>query len=342
MRLQRLYTASAVLALCTLSGLASADEVEITESARAHFRAGVNMLQDPDGAQYELAYQEFQAAYRDSPSWKILGNLGIAAMKLERYGDATEAFEKYLSGGGMALDPVDRAQYQRDLQTLKTSVVTVTLTVVPPGARILDERIPSRGAAILNRYKLQDDGTKTLGIRPGHHRLTIRSAGYNAHVWEFDATSGDKLSHEVVLKSEDAGAAATAPVAAAPEAATPAPAPVATERPVPTSVFIGLAATGVFAVGGGIVGVMAMGKNSDFQDANSGDDPAAAEELRDSGTMLNLIADGMLAGAVIAGAVTTYLYMDRPEVSVPKDSAKFRVLPSVTAGGAGLWLNAQF
>ena len=106
--------------------------------------------------------------------------------------------------------------------------------------------------------------------------------------------------------------------------------------------FIGLAATGVFAVGGGIVGVMAMGKNSDFQDANSGDDPAAAEELRDSGTMLNLIADGMLAGAVIAGAVTTYLYMDRPEVSVPKDSAKFRVLPSVTAGGAGLWLNAQF
>ena len=343
MRLQRLYTASAVLALCTLSGLtisgvASADEVEITESARAHFRAGVNMLQDPDGAQYELAYQEFQAAYRNSPSWKILGNLGIAAMKLERYGDAIEAFEKYLSGGGMDLDPVDRAQYQRDLQTLKTSVVTVTLTVVPPGARILDERIPSRGAAILNRYKLDENGTKTIGIRPGHHRLTIRAAGYDAHVWEFDVTSGDKLSHEVVLKSEDDAAA----VAPAPAVVAPAPVPVATERPVPTSVYIGLAATGVFAVGGGIVGVMAAGKNSDFDAANSGMTPDAAEDLRDSGTTLNLIADGMFVGVVIAGAVTTYLYMDRPEVAVPNDSARLRVLPSVTADGAGLWRSAQF
>src|SRR5690606_35169283 len=68
--------------LLTVSGTALADEVEITDEARQHFKAGVNFMQDPDGARYEEAYREFRAAYKAAPSWKILGNLGIAAMKL--------------------------------------------------------------------------------------------------------------------------------------------------------------------------------------------------------------------------------------------------------------------
>ncbi len=55
----------------------------INDEARNHFNAGVNLIQDPDGPRYEEAYREFKAAYAAAPSWKILGNLGIAAMKLE-------------------------------------------------------------------------------------------------------------------------------------------------------------------------------------------------------------------------------------------------------------------
>ncbi len=73
---------------------AAAHEVEISERARGHFTAGVNLLQDPDGARYEEAYREFKAAYAESPSWKILGNLGLASMKLERDGEAIEAYQK--------------------------------------------------------------------------------------------------------------------------------------------------------------------------------------------------------------------------------------------------------
>ncbi|HYJ09195.1 MAG TPA: hypothetical protein VEX18_09295, partial [Polyangiaceae bacterium] len=70
---------------------AAAADVPISDNARAHFNAGVSLLQDPDGARYEEAYREFQAAYADSPSWKICGNLGITAMKLERDGEAIDA-----------------------------------------------------------------------------------------------------------------------------------------------------------------------------------------------------------------------------------------------------------
>src|SRR5262245_18752054 len=90
--------------IATLAQAARADEVQISDKARDHFRAGVNFLQDPDGARYEEAYREFKTAYADSPSWKILGNLGLAAMKLERDGEAIEAYQKYLSEGGTQVD----------------------------------------------------------------------------------------------------------------------------------------------------------------------------------------------------------------------------------------------
>jgi hypothetical protein len=61
---------------------ARAEEVPISADARSHFTAGVNLLQDPDGAKYEAAYGEFKAAYQISPSWKILGNVAVAAWSI--------------------------------------------------------------------------------------------------------------------------------------------------------------------------------------------------------------------------------------------------------------------
>ena len=86
------------LAMASLPTAAFAD-VQITEEARQHFKAGVNLLNDPDGPRYEEAYREFKAAYAASASYKILGNLGLCAMKLERDGEAIDAYEKYLAEG---------------------------------------------------------------------------------------------------------------------------------------------------------------------------------------------------------------------------------------------------
>src|ERR1043165_9599064 len=83
LRMRRAIVASGfVLCSMLVAAEAAADGGPITEEARAHFSAGVSFLQDPDGARYDDVYREFKAAYAVSPSWKILGNLGIAAMKL--------------------------------------------------------------------------------------------------------------------------------------------------------------------------------------------------------------------------------------------------------------------
>ncbi len=112
------------------------------------------------------------------------------------------------------------------------------------------------------------------------------------------------------------------------------------ERPVPTAVFIGLAATGVLAVGAGVTGVMATGKKSDFDEANDGLDPDGAQEIADSGKTLNLVTDILLGGAVVAGAVTAVLYLNRPEVPAQRDA--LRVSPTVGQRGGGLFLSGRF
>jgi len=177
------------LVLCFGMGAAeaaAADGVPITEEARAHFAAGVNFLQDPDGARYDDAYREFKAAYAASPSWKILGNLGIAAMKLERDGEAIEAFNKYLAEGGKDLDREERAQVERDLKTLQAGLVSLALSFEPAGAILTDERVPVSGSSVVNRYG-PVAASQGFGLRAGHHRLTLEADGYERAVWEFDA-----------------------------------------------------------------------------------------------------------------------------------------------------------
>ena len=62
-----LLTLNLALASALCSAPARADAVAISEEARSHFTAGVNFLQDPDGARYDDAYREFKAAYAASP-----------------------------------------------------------------------------------------------------------------------------------------------------------------------------------------------------------------------------------------------------------------------------------
>src|SRR5690606_17203698 len=96
-------------------------------------------------------------------SWKILGNLGLAAMKLERDGEAIEAFKTYLAEGGDQVDPGEREQFQRDIETLEASVTWVTVTATLPGATLEDRRTPLAGAPRVNVYDMEEESFR-LGL----------------------------------------------------------------------------------------------------------------------------------------------------------------------------------
>jgi len=61
--LSHLGSVASAIFVAGLAGSAGAADAPITDEARTHFSAGVNLLRDPDGARYEEAYREFKAAY---------------------------------------------------------------------------------------------------------------------------------------------------------------------------------------------------------------------------------------------------------------------------------------
>lgn len=307
-----LAVGGALLVALSLTARPAAAEVPISDQARQHFQAGVAYLQDPDGARYAEAYQEFLAAYAASPSWKILGNLGIAAMKLERDGEAIDAFGKYLQEGGDALEPSEREQIARDMNTLKTSLVNLTVEASPAGVVIVDERIPATGNAVVNRYG-PISGSSRLGVKAGKHRLTAQLDGYDSVVWEIDAQPGGDASRRFELKK-------TPP--------TPRPATVivnnaAVDRPVSPLRIASYAAFGVGVVGlgaGTFFALSSKDKQNSLKDLCGGDatmcdvvpgssDAAKATKFNnDSGKAKTMAIVGFAAGGVgVAAGVVLFI-----------------------------------
>jgi hypothetical protein len=88
-----------------------------------------------------------------------------------------------------------------------------------------------------------------------------------------------------------------------------------------------------------------MGKNSDFKDANDGNDPSGAEDIQKSGKTLNLVADILLGTGVVAGVVTTVLFLNRPEVPAsgpPADTARLRLVPAIGPQAGALFMTGKF
>jgi hypothetical protein len=174
-------------------------EVKVSENASRRFSQGVRYLTSQDPGRYEKAYREFKAAYADSPSWKILGNLGIAAHELERDGEAIDAFTAYLERGKKELGREERKQFKEDLEVLQAGYSTVTIETDPDGAWILDERLPETGEPIVNRYG-PTSGKLELRVRAGHHRVVAELSGHESVAWEFSDPPGGSSAHRFDLQ----------------------------------------------------------------------------------------------------------------------------------------------
>src|SRR5262249_18602002 len=162
----------------------------------------------------------------------------------ERDGEAIAAYTRYLAEVS-DIDPQERDQVKRDLETLNASAVRVHLTILvhdKPGAdasTVHDARLPVRGSSILNVY--QGASSVDLVIRPGRHVMAVRLQGRASPSWEFEAVPGARISRTFVIEKEE----------------LPKPTPAASDRPSPSraapTVVIGLG--GAALVAGGVLGL---------------------------------------------------------------------------------------
>ncbi len=290
------------VALALGGGLVAApargDDTPISEEARAHFKAGVNLLQDPDGERVEDAYREFKAAYAVSASSKILGNIGYCAMRLERDGEAIDAYSRYLRDV-KDIDAEERAQITRDLSTLQVGLVKLEIKVNEIDARVSDVRVPVKGGPITNAYG-PVRGRIEVGVRPGHHLVTVRVEGFDDAVWELDALAGSKESRTFEMKKKQAPAP-TVPTT---------PALSTTTAPVGAWITVGIG--GALLAAGTITGILALGKTSDIASACPNNTCPASYDLdgnRSSARGLVRATDFLLLGGglIAAGGLTWLL-----------------------------------
>jgi hypothetical protein len=271
-----------------VSALGRADD-SINEEARRHFTAGVSLLQDPDGARYEDAYREFEAAYAASNSPKILGNIGYCALKLERDGEAISAYTRYLQDAH-DVDPAEAAQITRDVATLRAGLVHLAVLAEGPGLSVVDKRVPVRGDSITNVYS-SANGKIEIGVRPGHHVLTVKVNGEAMDPWEFDAKPGATLSKSFAAKP------ATAP-----------------EAPVrhgsQTLPWVVTSIGGAALVAGGIFGAMTLAKVNAMQNdcPNNICPPGYALDSKKSDALrFRTTTDALLIGGGVVAATGLWL-----------------------------------
>lgn len=299
-----------------------ANPAGISEEARRHFAAGVSLLQDPEGEKVEEAYREFRTAYDLSGSAKILGNMGFCAMRLERDGEAIEAYSRYLREVP-DIDADERAQIVRDLQTLSVGVARLTIEVDKPGVRIIDVRIPVRGERVTNTYG-PVTGKLEIGVRPGHHVITAKLNDHEDATWEVDAFAASREKNAFVMRPR--------------LVASTAPAPADSGRGTNAGPWIVMGIGGAMLLGGAVTGIVALGKSNDIEDKCPGDVCPRSFDLdgeRSSAKTFVRITDLLLigGGVVTAGGLGWLLLSGKSEKEPPKTALRSGVsIPMPTAG----------
>lgn len=333
------------LGLATLPATATAAEDKISEEARAYFRNGVELLksQPPN---YQDAYYQFKLAYENSRSWKVLGNLGLCAIQLERDGEALEYYEEYLQRGGKNINAEERDAIKRDMLLIRGNTSTLELTASEE-AELLDVRVGSRASG--QTYPLSSP--TTILLRAGTHTLTATDKAGRKLVWEIVLVPGRTTSHHF-----DFDAPSPEP-ALPPTSAEPASERVVTSANMEvrgssfgTLRIVGVvgASLGVLALGSGVVtGIIMKNLESSAdercpkKECASEDDKRQAYADIDQARKLTPIANSLMIGGGALAAVGLGLIVFGGPGQESSESA-IRVTPVFTGRTTGLFASGSF
>jgi hypothetical protein len=346
------WSAAACLSLVLATQVAHADE-KISEEAKAYFQNGVELIQGQP-PNYQDAYYQFKLAWDKSHSWKVLGNWGLCALKLERDGEAIWAYSEYLKKGGSDVDPSERKDLERDLLLLNGNAATVNLTSAAADFEVLDTRAGS--SAPPQSYKAEG-GKLSLRLRAGTHTLTASRQGKSLR-WEIPLSPGNTEAHVFDFSDQKAAApVAVGPAMPPPAAAAsvPAAAPPSSE-PAADKAGGGLRTAGYVTTGLGIValgtgtvlGILAKKKDTDAR-AECRDTatgllcPERAQTQFDSAKSQGSFATVLLiGGGIFTAAGVGMIVFGGPKGEQAPPTARLRISPLLDARQVGLFAQGAF
>lgn len=170
----------------------SSEAASSSEQARLSFERGYRLAEqgDLDGAIFE-----FEQAYRESPRYSVLYNLGQAYAAAGRPVEAVDTLVNYLALGGSAISAERRRQVQEAIAYHERRIGFVTLKLRPSSASVsLDGRAlgpPKNG--------------EELRVNSGRHSLSVSAPRHRERTLPLDVAAGKRQVLEVALEPEMPG-----------------------------------------------------------------------------------------------------------------------------------------
>lgn len=308
--------------------------------AESLFREGKRLSGERKFAE---ACPKFAESYKLDPGLGTLLNLAICHESEGKPATAWAEFSEASSRAKREGDTDRAALADEHVRALEPKLAHISVAL-SPGAS---------APGLVVKFDTRELASAALGlpiaVDPGKHVIEASAPGKETSTQTVDTPSTPTtLTVTVpVLKDSAATPVAAAPVAAAPPPAQPLPPPAPVAPPPSSSsgsntgaIVTGIA-TGAFAIGSVVTGVLYSSKRSDFNDANASNDPSRFDK-RDEAQTMGTINAVMIGGtAVSAGLLVYFLVSGGKHESPPPSSAGLKLTPVVSPQVAGLMLGGN-
>lgn len=301
------------LGVAAISGVARSDGKDAqTKEANTAFEKGKALFKAGD---YAEAAEAFRKAYELRPAWKILYNIGQCAAADKRYGEAIEAFERYLAEGGDEVPKERQGSVIEEVTRLRNLVGFFEIEA-EEGSAIFIDGVERGVAPEVKRLPV----TATV-----EHEVYVVLNGVKGEVQRFKVTGGDTVSIDLTEKETEGPAPVeidTKPDEGASQAAAEPPKSEESKRPAAWTIGWIALGTGVAALAGGAVtGALAISKDKDLEKSCEPEGCYSSEyELIDARDALASTSTALfISGGVIAATGATLLIVfrkDRGDVDV--------------------------
>jgi len=166
------------LALLLLLAAGLVHGADVADEAEFHFRRGLAFQRQ---GRFEDALAEFYASNRLVPNRNVQANIASTLGRLQLY---DESFRAYSELERQPLQPEERADVERALAFLRPKLALVRVESTPSGAAIFVGR---RDLGALGST------SKTLALKPGHHRILLDLEGYRSREMEVEVARGREV-----------------------------------------------------------------------------------------------------------------------------------------------------
>lgn len=298
------------------------------DDAGSHFQRGVDFFKDGD---YVAAMVEFKKAYELDPSQPIvLYNIGQTARELRSYSEALTALEKYLAEGGESVGTDRRKRVEGWVAELKEKVAHITFETNATGAEISVDDVPAGRTPL----------ARPVVMNAGRRKITATREGYAPLTRYVDVAGTETKTIVLELTSLTAKGGGGAP------GPGPGPGPGLVEVEHTAWPWVGLGVTAATGIATGVIGGLALGKKSEFEDAlttvpTTSD---AIEAARSDARTFALTADvlgGLTGGFAVLTAVAFVLDYGR-KPAPPEDAAAATVTARPMLGPGYVGVEGSF